>query len=348
MKKLKFLLLLLTVSVLSFYSCTDSNPVEDEIVTTKSISLRTTLNEIKNANNISGRSSSTFQNITPCFSFVFPISLSYNNGTTITVSSQSGLIQALINETNLLYIDGIEFPFQVQSGNTLTTINNDADFFTLIQSCNFYTVNNAVFNLTCYQINFPISIVNASNQTVTINDQAELLAFVANQNGTTGTYQLNIVFPISVTQNNQSMTINNLYEFFTLNNNCPSSNCICPTVYSPVCVQTATGIIITYANQCMAECDGYTVADFVNCNNSGTSIWFSLGSCFNIAYPVQVQSQGTTITVTNNNQLLYAIFPSANNATLVFPVDVEIIGTNAQYTFLDQATMDATLDNICN
>ena len=117
------------VSVLSFYSCTDSNPVENEIVTTKSISLRTTLNEFKKENNISGRSSSTIQNVTPCFSFVFPITLSYNNGTTITVSSLDGLIQVLTNETNVLYIDGIEFPFQVQTGSTLTTINNEADFF---------------------------------------------------------------------------------------------------------------------------------------------------------------------------------------------------------------------------
>ena len=341
--------MLLTVSVAGFYSCTDNNPVENEIVTTKSISLMTTLNEFKKANGSTQKNGLNPQDEMAYFDFVYPITLSYNNGTVISVSSLNGLLEILSNETNSLYIDGIEFPFQVETGTTITTITNEASFFTLIQSFDFYTLNDTVFDFTCYDIVYPISIVNANNQTVVITNQEALLNLVTNQNGTTITYQLNIVFPISVIQDNQTVTINNLYEFFALNNDCPSSDCNCPAVYEPVCVNDPTNFITyTFSNACQAECAGYTAADFVNCNNSGTSIWFTLGSCFNIAYPVQVQIGGTTQTVTNNNQLLYAIFPSANNASLVFPVTVTVIATNTQFTFMDQATMDATLGAICN
>lgn len=351
MKKFKILLLLLTVSVAVFYSCTDNDPVENDIVTTKSISLRTTLNEIKKTNNISGRNSLTAQDQAFCFSFVFPINLSYNNGTVITASSFSGLIEILTSETNTLYIDGIEFPFQVQQEGTVTTINNEAEFFTLIQGCSFYTVNNTVFDFTCYEIIFPISVINANNQTITVNSQTELVQLVSTPTGTS-TYQLNIIFPISVVQNNQTIVINSLYEFFDLNNDCPSSNCICFTDYNPVCVQTTTGIV-EYSNACQAACDGYTSADFVNCDGSVGTINFgsSLGSCFTMNYPVQVQHNGAVITINSDGQLLQYYFPNQSSIpAFVYPVVVNFNTPTGfvAFTFANQTAFDSAIINNCN
>lgn len=267
MKKIKFLLLLLTVTTALFYSCSDSNPVENEAIATKSIALRSTLNHLKTSPNPAGKNTTSTQDQASCFNFVYPITLSYNNGTLITVSNFSGLLEILANETNNLYIEGIVFPFQVREEMNVTTINNEAEFFTLIEQCgNIQIVNDFVFDFTCYSIVYPISVVNANGETVTVNNQTELLQMSATPAGTT-TYQLDIVFPISVVQENQTIVIHDLYEFFELNNGCSDSPCICQMIYQPVCVQTTTGIV-QYSNACFAECDGYTQNDFVDCNSS--------------------------------------------------------------------------------
>ncbi|MGV3696628.1 hypothetical protein [Flavobacterium sp.] len=268
MKKIKILVLLFAISTAFFYSCSDNNPVENEAITTKSISLRTTLNEIKKATNIAGKTTTEMQDQALCFNFVYPITLSYNNGTQISVANFQGLMEILTNETDNLYIEGIAYPFQVQAEGTVTTINNEREFFAHIQTCgNFLTVNDFLFDFTCYSIIYPISVINANNQTITVNNQAELMRLISTPTGIPD-YQLNIVFPITVTQNNLSIVINDLYEFFELNNNCDNdSGCICPENYEPVCVLTTNGVV-EYPNACFAECDGYTQNDFVNCNTS--------------------------------------------------------------------------------
>lgn len=324
MKKIKILLLLLTVSVAAFYSCTDNDPVEDEVVTTKSISLRTTLNEIKKTNNIGGRNSVATQDQAFCFNFVFPINLSYNNGTVITVTSNEGLIEVLANETNTLYIEGIEFPFQVQQEGAITTIDDEAEFFALILDCNFATVNSFVFDFTCYEIVFPISIVNANNETVTINTQAELMALVSTPAGSSS-YQLDLVFPISITQNNQTIVVDDLYEFFDINNDCGGSSCVCTLQYDPVCVQTTTGTVV-YSNACFAECDGFTTADFVSCNATTVETFgTALGDCFTINYPVQIQHQGALVTANNDGELLQYYFPNQSAVpAFLYPVSINL------------------------
>ncbi|WP_162126203.1 hypothetical protein [Flavobacterium phycosphaerae] len=264
MKKIKLLVLLLTITIGGLYSCTDSNPVENEVVTSKSIALRTTLNELKKTNNLNGKLN---KDQTLCFQFVYPISLSYNDGTVVTVNSYQGLLDVLTNESSNLYIDGIAFPFQVQEDTAaVTTISNEAEFYALIQGCTFETVNDCVFDFTCYDIVYPIEVINANGATETIETQTELMQLVSDPNGN-NTYQLNIVFPISVIQNNQTMVINDLYEFFDLNNDCEGSACICTADYAPVCVQTANGIV-QFSNACHAECAGYTANDFVDCNST--------------------------------------------------------------------------------
>ena len=78
-------------------------------------------------------------------------------------------------------------------------------------------------------------------------------------------YIVNLVYPFSVNNNNTTTQINNEYEYVQLNNNCNNSNCNCPDEVNPVCVNVG-GVIIQFPNACLAECAGYTNADFVNCN----------------------------------------------------------------------------------
>ncbi|RKS01936.1 hypothetical protein [Flavobacterium sp. 102] len=322
MKKIKILLLLLTVSVAGFYSCTDNDPVENEVVTSKSISLRTTLNEIKKANNINGKNELSTQDQAFCFNFVFPLNLSYNNGTVVTVSSYEGLIAVLTSETSTFYFEGIQFPFQVQQEGVITTIDDEAEFFALILDCNFPTVNNFVFDFTCYDIVYPISIINANNETVVIETQVELMQYVSTPTGVS-TYQLNIVFPISIEQNGLTIVVNDLYEFFEINNDCAGSSCICTADFNPVCVETTNGTVM-YSNACFALCDGFTEADFVTCNTTAVETFATtLGDCFTMNYPVQIQHQGALVTVNNDGELLQYYFPNQSDVpAFVYPVTI--------------------------
>jgi hypothetical protein len=276
MKKIKILLLLLMVSVAGFYSCSDNDPVENEIVTSKSIALRTTLNEIKKANNISDRNANATQDQFLCFQFVYPITLSYNDGTVITVATYEGLLDILTAETETLFIVGIAFPFQVQQEGAITTIDDEAEFYALIEACGFSPINDDVLQFSCLQIVFPISVINDNGATIVVNTQAELESLLING------ALVDIVFPINVTQNNEVIAVNDLYELFELYDECDgnTSSCICTADYNPVCVQTVNGIV-EYSNACLAECDGFTSADFVTCapTCSITNVTATPGTC---------------------------------------------------------------------
>jgi hypothetical protein len=314
----------------------------------------------------------------------------------VTVSSYQGLLDVLTNESSNLYIDGISFPFDVQAEGVVTTIHNEAEFYTLIDGCSFQTVNDCVFDFNCYEIVYPIQIVNANGVTETIEGQTELMQLLSDPNQVS-TYQLNIVFPISVIQNNQTMVIHDLYEFFDLNNDCEGSACICPAVYAPVCVQTANGIIefsnachaecagytandfvdcnstspcncptdinpvcvqtsaglVQFDNACLAQCEGFTANDFVNCNPTPPTHTFGqlLGTCFNVAYPVQVQNGGILIPINNDGELLQYWWPNqAYFPALNYPVTIIVATPVGDMTMViaNEAAFESVIASHCN
>ncbi len=347
MKKIKILVLLLAVSVTGFYSCTDNDPVENEIVTSKSISLRTTLNEIKKANNISGRNATTPQDQLFCFQFVFPLTLSYNDGTVITVATYEGLLDVLTAETETLFIVGIAFPFQVQQEGAVTTIDDEAEFYALIEGCGFSPINDDVLQFSCLQFVFPISAVNDNGVTIVVNTQAELESLLI------GGTLVEIVFPINVIQNNEVIVVNDLYELFELYDECDgnTTSCVCTTDVNPVCVETANGVV-QYSNACLAQCDGFTAADFVSCDPIlTTNFGNGLGSCFTMNYPVQIQYQGALVTVNNDGELLQYYFPDQSSIpAFVYPITVNFSTPTGSIavTVANQATFESAIINNCN
>ena len=353
MKNFKIIILLVATMTVTFYSCSDNKSIENEAVTKKSISLRTYLGEIKKSENIAGRDAVSEDDF--CFSFVYPISLSYNNGTVVTVTSFNGLLSLLENETPNLFIEGIAFPFQVETNGTVVTISSEAEFVTLINGCDYNTVDEDIYLFDCFDIVYPYSVINQNNQVIVINSENELFNLFATP--TSNNYIIDFVYPISITNGTAvTVQVNNIYELYQLLDQCDSTNsdCVCEEIYQPVCVNDPVNFItLTFPNACFAECAGYTPADFVNCGIvSPINFGSQLGTCFNVSYPVQVQYQGALVTANNNGQLLQYYFPATSTIpAFVYPVTVTFLNgtpTGNTVTITSQAGFEAAINNNCN
>ncbi|WP_298119992.1 hypothetical protein [Flavobacterium sp.] len=350
MKKLKVLFLFAAISLATLYSCTDGDSIENEVVTEKSFSLRSVLNELKKSNNISGRSINdtiVVDSTALCFEFVYPLDLAYNNGTTVSVSSFDGIIDLLSNETPSLYIEGIAFPFQVTLATadsaTPITISNEADFEELISSCGMETFDNYVTSGMCYEYTYPLSYINQNGTTITVNNESELFDSIINDENII----VELAFPFNVIYNGESVEINNLYELFEMDNNCVSSFCTCSDEYAPVCVATPTGETMQFPNACIAECAGYTPADYVDCGSSSVSGFDGLGTCFTVQYPIQVQYQGAVYSVSSDSELLDYL-NSPTGAVVNYPIVIHHATSSMMFTIESQEGLNAVVSDLCN
>ncbi len=120
----------------------------------------------------------------------------------------------------------------------------------------------------CFTLDFPLDIITDEGETITINSQEEFDIAVYSMNS------FNFVYPISVTmENGDTATINNEEELSALLEDCfgDLGNCNDCGVDGPeVCVEVTNPneepFTITFPNACIAECEGFTSDDFVDCN----------------------------------------------------------------------------------
>jgi hypothetical protein len=171
MKNLKFAFLSMLMALFLVTSCTNDEPaVEDQQDTEESLSITEALGELRTHYDQNGNVTQTDNpsgNVVFdfCFDFVYPLTLSYNNGTTVTVEDLDGLVDVMINSTDELYIDGIAFPFDVETFNEATdaievvTINDEQEFIVLLDSCAFGDVEICEcpeeYNPVCVEVSDP-------------------------------------------------------------------------------------------------------------------------------------------------------------------------------------------------
>ncbi|MFT3795864.1 hypothetical protein [Flavobacterium sp.] len=284
MKTVKLLMCLLVVSAIGFYSCNDSDPIENNTPSTQqSVALRTALNEFEQANEDGSRPAGRSAVNPFCFEFVYPLTLSYNNGTTVTVASFGGLLEIVLNETPNLYISGISFPFYVVYQGNVTEVNSELAFVSLLVQCGYNTLANDLEHSYCFDLVFPIE-VSQNNQIYLVQNMEQLVAALASPNGAA-----TIVFPIQANYNGQTMSIGNIYQLYDLINLC--DDCACNLEYAPVCVQTTTGTQ-EFGNMCFAMCAGYTQNDLVPCNGNSpcsiTGFTATTGTCDPVGGTYQV------------------------------------------------------------
>ncbi len=122
---------------------------------------------------------------------------------------------------------------------------------------------NPISDDDCFEYVFPISVMD-QNDVVEINSIEELELFIfVNGNA-------NFIYPFEVIQEGDMVIIiENENDYITLLESCNTTTCEdeCPQDGNPVCVSD-NGLIIEFANECLAFCAGYTPNNFVDCNSS--------------------------------------------------------------------------------
>lgn len=171
--KRNFKLFLLSFALIAafFTSCTNDEPVVEEQNIDESASITASLSQLSLQFNTQGNMIPN-QNPTGnivfdfCFDFVYPLDLSYNNGTTVTVNSLEDLVQVMINSTNDLFVNGIAFPFDVETYDddadaiVVVTINNEDEFADLLEDCDFDQIDDC----ECFEVYDPVCVeVEAPN-----------------------------------------------------------------------------------------------------------------------------------------------------------------------------------------
>ena len=216
-------------------SCSNNESVVDEQNIDETEAITTSLNRLAEQFNDDGyviASANPSGNIVfdYCFDFVYPLNLSYNNGTTVSVNSLDDLITILINSTNDLYISGVEFPFNVETYNDdtdaieIVTINNEEEFFDLLDDCDFDSIDECdcddEYAPVCVEIQAPDGesfIITYPNECsamcdgFTPNDFVENCADDGNNTGGFECFEFN--FPLTIiTDDQQTITVNSQEE----------------------------------------------------------------------------------------------------------------------------------------
>ncbi|MCF6349900.1 MAG: hypothetical protein L3J23_02570 [Flavobacteriaceae bacterium] len=169
MKIFKTYIFSVFIVLLTITSCTDDNNVIDTNNNEESSSIKTVLAELESHFNENG---SLNPNENPvgnilfdfCFNFVYPITLTYNTGADVEINSFEELLTITLASTDTLFINGISFPFQVetyeQNQIVISTISNEQEFGVLILSCEFNDNDDCVYTDEDYPV---CVVINDSN-----------------------------------------------------------------------------------------------------------------------------------------------------------------------------------------
>jgi len=235
MKNFKLFLLSFALIAGFLTSCSNNDSVVEEQNIDETEAITTSLNRLAQQFNDEGyviESENPSGNIVFdfCFDFVYPLNLSYNNGTTVSINSLDDLITILINSTDDLYISGVEFPFNVEAYNDdsdaieIVTINNEDEFFDLLDDCDFDSDDDCEcfedYNPVCVEVQAPDGesfIITYPNECYAMCDGFTPNDFVdncANDGNNTGGFEcFEFNFPLTIiTDDQQTITVNSQEE----------------------------------------------------------------------------------------------------------------------------------------
>ena len=141
MKAIKLLLITLTFLNFILISCASKdNPVEQQEQTTSSETskiIASTLSSKIGTSSFDETSTdlNSYLEYDFCFNFVYPVTISYNNGTIVVIENAEQFLTVLTTMTDALYINGIAFPFDIITPTGTQTITDETEFLNAINSC---------------------------------------------------------------------------------------------------------------------------------------------------------------------------------------------------------------------
>jgi len=151
-----------------------------------------------------------------CFELNYPVTLVYNDNTTLTVNNNQEYDDTLTNSTTQHYIVDFEYDISVtQNGNTVV-VHDINGFFDLYINC---VPTPDYTDLLCFTFNYPIDVIMSDGTTVTVNNDTEMNAIMA-ATPNTPPYFVDFVYPFTVEKDGVTITINNQTEFNDLINSC--------------------------------------------------------------------------------------------------------------------------------
>jgi len=272
MKNLKSLVLILFMGLLTFTACENEDVILDDQVqdvTVESESIMAALSAMGSNFDDSGNvdvNSSPAGNIIFdfCFDFVYPITLSYNTGASVTVNDLDGLVNVIISSTDQLFINGIAFPFDVETFDDSTgsvvvqTINNEAEFINLLDNCDFGDVGggcscNDVYAPVCVEYTDPnglVHVISYPNECEALCDgftQADFLTdCIDNDIFDFGVGCFDLNYPLDlILDDGSTITVNNDTEF----GNAMFNQYVVNFVYPITVTLEADGSVVTVNNE---------------------------------------------------------------------------------------------------
>ncbi len=157
----------------------------------------------------------------PCTEFFYPLHLGFNNGLTISVNNLEGLIEVAESGSAGQHVDGIVFPFLVSKANSIRNIENENDFITLMEDCDYLTLRDEfdLFYTQCFDFEYPIRMIDKEGGEVVIGSQEEYFAFELLQGFEE---QPVFVFPLSIEvfSDDRVAEVTNNFELFEIFDTC--------------------------------------------------------------------------------------------------------------------------------
>ncbi|XOV94986.1 MAG: hypothetical protein ACFHWX_09805 [Bacteroidota bacterium] len=159
-------------------------------------------------------------NSTDCFSIVFPLELSYSTGIIISVEDIAGLKEAIENQTNTFFIEGIILPVLVDKHGVLSSIENEDDINALLRNCGIPDLTNYLkrFKSQCFEFIYPITLINGGDTLQLENIEAynDLKVSLGEQ------FLPQFAFPLKVEifETDEVIQVTSYYQLLELINSC--------------------------------------------------------------------------------------------------------------------------------
>ncbi len=214
MKYLKLSLLLLFVWASGFLSgCIDVKELDfpedrsDEII--KTIDVFTLLNFYGNSDRPGN-----------CFSIVFPFELSYNTGIIINIEDLSGLNEAIENQSNSFYIEGVILPLLVNKNGVLASIETVDDLKELLNNCEVPDLTRYLkdFKSQCFEFIFPFTMI--LDQDTFIVENNDVYHDLKTSFGDDFLPELQFPLELEVFESDEIVDVTSYYQLLQISNTC--------------------------------------------------------------------------------------------------------------------------------